>query len=128
MGLFLPILLLGLAQPADISSAQTFAADASNHVMQMQAGAQSTQLPAAPRSLELSGNDDGNSTSTRPFDRIVIDHESGDGPSVCLTMRSYYFQRRDGLAPEFVRMTTCDQLKKRALKNINRPARLVPAN
>jgi hypothetical protein len=132
MGLFLPILLLGLVQPADLSSANSSAAITSNELLQVQAASQSAsqsaQFTAAPRPLELSGDDDANSRTTRPIDRIVADHDSGEGPSVCLTMRSYYFQRRDGLAPEFVRMTSCDQLKKRALKNINRPARLVPAN
>jgi hypothetical protein len=128
MGLFLPILLLGLVQPADLSSANSSAAITSNELLQVQAASQSAQFTAAPPPLELSGDDDANFRTTRPIDRIVADHESGEGPSVCLTMRSYYFQRRDGLAPEFVRMTTCDQLKKRALKNINRPAKLVPAN
>lgn len=122
MGLFVPILLLGFAQPAALPPSNSF-----SHVTQEQFAA-SRQFTDAPRQFELSGADEDNSTSTRPFDRIVIDHESGEGPSVCLTMRSYYFHRRDGLAPEFVGMTTCDRLKKRALKNINRPARLVPAN
>jgi hypothetical protein len=74
------------------------------------------------------------------FDRIepdLRDDCKGDpncklveGPARCLTMRSYYFQRRDDLAPEPVGMTTCESVRDVRNRNAKKgqKARLVPAN
>ena len=120
MGLFLPVLLLGLAQPADLPPA----VNQPQTVSQADANAGSSSTPARqfaftnPKFRQL-----------QRMDPIQITPNPDAHPPVCLTMRSYFFERKDGLAPEFVGMTTCDPGRGRILKKINRrPARLVPAS
>lgn len=98
MGLFLPVLLLGLSQPANPQPIPP--------TPQPEAQITSTnkQFPA-PEVLH-----------ERPFDRIEpkrdcqgdADCKALEGSPVCLTMRSYYFERRDGLAPEPAGYSTCE--------------------
>ena len=120
MGLFLPVLLLGLAQPADLP----ITANQPQAISQSDASAASSSIPARQFAFT--------DPSFRQFvrtDPIQITPDPDARPNACLTMRSYYFKRRDALAPEFVGMTTCDPYPGRILKKINRrPARLVPAN
>jgi hypothetical protein len=128
MGLFLPILLLAFAQPADLP-----AADASAQVSQAQSGSQSVAprgftLPRRKFDLADDNHAEAGRTARSPFGRTVRRSDPGEGPIVCLKMRSYYFERRDGLAPEFVGMTTCDPSSVRSLKKVDRPAHLEPAN
>jgi len=118
MGFLLPVLLLGLAQPAGQSI------DLSPQPEQTQAPVPSN--PILARKFAFNGAEKQKTGS--PFDRIVI-HDLPDLPRTgCLTMRSYYFQRRDGHAPEFVGMTTCEPGRNFTTKKVDRPARLVPAN
>ena len=119
MGLFLPVLLLGLAQPADLPVAAT----QSQAVSQADANAGSSLIPA--RQFTLGDK----FRRLENFDHIQVTGDPDGHSTVCLTMRSYFFERKDGLAPEFVGMTTCDPGRGRVLKKINRrPARLVPAS
>ena len=120
MGLFLPVLLLGLAQPADLPTA----VNQSQTVSQTDAHAGSSSIPARQFAFT-----DPNFRQLGRMDPIQITPDPDAHPTVCLTMRSYFFERKDGLAPVFVGMTTCDPGRGRILKKINRrPARLVPAS
>lgn len=120
MGLFLPVLLLGLAQPADLPSS----VNQPQTVSQADANAGSSSIPARQFAFT-----DPNFRQLQRMDPIQITPDLDTHPTVCLTMRSYFFKRKDGLAPEFVGMTTCDPGRGRILKKINRrPARLVPAS
>lgn len=120
MGLFLPVLLLGFAQPADLPVAPS----QPQTVSQAVANAGSSSIP--PRQFTLG---EAKVRRLENFDHIQITGDPDGHSTVCLTMRSYFFERRDGLAPEFVGMTTCDAGRGRILKKINRrPARLVPAS
>ncbi len=120
MGLFLPVLLLGLTQPADLPSM----ANQPQAISQSDVNAGSSSIPARQFT-----STDPNFRQLRRMDPIQITPDPYAHPNACLTMRSYYFKRRDGLAPEFVGMTTCDPFPGRILKKINRrPARLLPAN
>ena len=120
MGLFLPVLLLGLAQPADLPAT----ANQPQAVSQADANAGSSSIPARQFTLG-----DPKFRRLENFDHIQVTGDPDGHSTVCLTMRSYFFERRDGLAPEFVGMTTCDPGRGRVLKKINRrPARLVPAS
>jgi|SRR5438270_1242824 len=125
MSFLLPVLLLGLAQPADQ------AVNASPVQPQKQTISGSTFRAAPKFSLsapELADKNPGTATDRQTFDRIEVPPDAEAGPPVCLTMRSYYFERRDDLAPEFVGMTTCDSGRKLAQRRVNRrKARLVPA-
>ncbi|MFL6438739.1 MAG: hypothetical protein ACJ71Q_14260 [Terriglobales bacterium] len=125
MSLLLPVLLLGLAQPADQ------AVNASPDHPQMQTTPGSTFLAAPKFKLPATAPVDRNSSAAsdrQTFDQIEVPQSSEAGPPLCLTMRSYYFERRDNLAPEFVGMTTCDSGRKLAQRRVNRQkARLVPA-
>ncbi|GEM_PF-3244593 len=120
MGLFLPVLLLGLTQPADLHSM----ASQPQAISQSDASAGSSSIPARQFAFT--------DPTVRQYirvDPIQITPDPDAHPNACLTMRSYYFKRRDRLAPEFVGMTTCDPFPGRILKKIKRrPARLVPAN
>lgn len=120
MGLFLPILLLGLAQPADLP----VVANQSQTVSQADVNSGSSSIPARQFTFT-----DPEFRRLQRMDPIQITPDPDAHPAVCLTIRSYFFERRDGLAPEFVGMTTCDPARGRVLKKINRrPARLVPAS
>lgn len=120
MGLFLPVLLLGLAQPADLPAT----VNQPQTVSQADANSGSSSIPARQFTFT-----DPKFRQLEQMDRIQITPDPDAHPTVCLTMRSYFFERRDGLAPEFVGMTTCDPGRGRILKKINRrPARLVPAS
>ena len=129
MGLFLPVLLLGLAQPTDLPVAnnqpttisQTDANSGSSSI-----AARHFTLATSPRHFTLG---DARFRPVENFDHIQMTGDPEGHSTVCLTMRSYFFERRDGLAPEFVGMTTCDPARGRVLKRIHRhPARLVPAS
>lgn len=120
MSLLLPVLLLGLAQPADLP----VAANQTETVSQADRNSGSTSI--SPRQFTLG---DSRFRQLQRLDPIQVTPDPDAHPTVCLTVRSYFFEQRDGLAPEFVGMTTCDPGRGRTLKKINRrPARLVPAN
>ena len=129
MGLFLPVLLLGLAQPADLP----VATDQPSTVSQTDANSGASSTPTRPFTLGTSPRrvtlGDAKFRQFENFDHIEATGDPDGQSTVCLTMRSYFFERKDGLAPEFVGMTTCDPARGRVLKRINRrPARLVPAS
>lgn len=116
MTFLFPVLLLGLTQPADLP------ADVS-----VQAAAKTT-LPSGgilARKFAFTGAE--KAKIPGPSDGTEIQNPSDDRKNICLTMRSYYFERHDGLAPEFVGMTTCDLGRNFTTKRTDRPARLVPA-
>jgi hypothetical protein len=109
MGFVLPALLLGLAQPVD------------QPVTPVVPETSSVQAPNSNAELQRR-------QGQRPFDRIEPQKDNA-GPSVCLTMRSYYFERHDDMAPELKGMTTCEYASEVRERNARKrhPARLVPA-
>lgn len=112
MGLFLPILLLGLAQPVDQPSVPVASPE-----MQV---SQDGSAPLNPPKFTLG-----------PASKIVPGKQVwGREPdrNVCYTMRSYMFERQDDLAPEMVGMTTCTPAKATTSKRIFHPGKLVPAS
>jgi len=111
MGLLLPVLLLGLAQSADLP------ANVSQPVTVAQADSNSGSSAIPPRQFTLGDPKFGR---LQRLDPIQVMPDPDAHPTVCLTMRSYFFERRDGMAPEFVGMTTCDPGRGRILKKINR--------
>jgi hypothetical protein len=108
MGLFLPILLLGLTVPGD----QPPATPHSSNI------AVDSQIVAGPQASSRQ--------TTGPGDPIWQDEQRRD--RTCFTVRSYIFERRNGYAPERVGMTTCDPARAVGQRHVNAPARLVPAN
>ena len=108
MGLFLPVLLLGLAQPVDQPTTSA--------PVQVQGESRlaTKELPSSPSPLQ--------SLPTRKL------RSGQDGRRVCYTMRSYIFERRDDLAPELLGMTTCTPAQATSEKEVHGKARLVPAN
>ena len=119
MGLFLPLLLLGLAQPMNLPLLEN------SHPLAMQNNAGSGWSSVSSHGFSST---DPSSQPVDRLDRIRRNPDPDARPTVCLTMRSYYFEQRDGLAPEFVKMTTCDPAGARVVRKIKHPARLVPAN
>ena len=105
MGLFLPVLLLGMAQIADPMPAPSLA-NPQPQVAELRQTDSRWQAP--PINQTQSSVPDQNDT--------------------CFTMRSYYFNRHDDLAPEYRGMTTCEPSRavtpKRTLRR-HQP-RLVP--
>ena len=100
MSLFLPILLLGFAQPVD----QPAAPPAAQPQTQIQKSA-----PA------VSPNQSADASQPRPpspgqqfkhFDPLDI--SPSPTSDLCFTMRSYYFDRQDNLAPTPDGMSTCE--------------------
>jgi hypothetical protein len=127
MGLLLPVLLLGLLPPADQPTS------AANN--QAAVRPQTTLVASQPTKTNNAPQADGRSQQ-QPFDRIepFLDKPAGT-PDLCLTMRSYYFERQDDLAPEFKGMTTCESARdvrnrntKKGLKPKLVPATSAPAN
>lgn len=119
MGLLLPVLLLGLLPPADQPASRPHS----------QPAAQVQQsLSSAPATSTNNAQADGRSQTQ--FDRIEPDLGKPVGNTeTCLTLRSYYFERQDDLAPELKGMTTCENARKirdRNAKKVQKP-RLVPA-
>lgn len=107
MGLFLPVLLFGLSVPTDQPSSVT-ANNKASVSGQVVSGALSTPRINPPR------DDDGQEDQQRN--------------RTCYTVRSYRFERRNGYAPEYVGMTTCDPARASGQRHVRGPARLVPAN
>jgi hypothetical protein len=107
MAVFLPVLLLGLTVPANQPSSAT-ASYETPVSGQMVSGALSTPRINPPRDVD--GQDDRERNRT------------------CYTVRSYLFERRNGYAPEYVGMTTCDPARASGQRHVRGPARLVPAN
>jgi hypothetical protein len=107
MGLFLPVLLLGLTIPSDQLSPTTSNAESLVN-RQVVSGAMSTPRINPPR--------DANGQNEQQRNRT------------CYTVRSYLFERRNGYAPEFVGMTTCDPARASGQRHVRGPAHLVPAN
>ncbi|HEX6496923.1 MAG TPA: hypothetical protein VF018_15635, partial [Acidobacteriaceae bacterium] len=113
----LPVLLLGLSQPPDQPI------DVSRERGQAQANLSADSIPA--RKFAFTGAEKAKIGST--FDGIEI-HDPPDAQRAgCFTMRSYYFERHDARAPEYVGMTTCKPSRKFTTRKVDRPARLVPA-
>jgi len=129
MGLLLPILLVGLAQPADQPSTPVVTAPAVQTDSAVEPRRFSFTPAGEPRKFSLTPESAQMwERQVRPFDHIEPDVVTGIGPPVCLTMRSYYFERRDDLAPEYKGMTTCESSRSIAQKRAHRGrARLVPA-
>lgn len=98
MSLFLPILLLGFAQPAD----QPVAPHAAPPQAQIQDSAPATSLNQKDEAAR-SGQP---GQQLKGFDPLEIYPPSTS--DVCYTMRSYYFDRRDNLAPIPDGMSTCE--------------------
>ena len=112
MGLFLPVLLLGLAQPVDQAPGASKAVAPRNFTLQSQQSRTFT-LDSSPTDQRF----------------LLPDPDSPRPTTGCFTMRSYYFERRDDLAPEYVGMTTCEPSRAvQQKKTQRRPARLVPAS
>jgi hypothetical protein len=107
MGLFLPILLLGLTVPTDQPSSAT-ANDKTSITSQVVSGAWFTPRINPPRDAD--GQDERQRNRT------------------CYTVRSYLFERRNGYAPELVGMTTCDPARASGQRHVRGRAHLVPAN
>ena len=64
----------------------------------------------------------------RPSSRIPKPQLSLPDSSTCFTMRSYYFKRQDGAAPELVGTSTCtpaNVFRSQKARRMNRP-RLAP--
>lgn len=126
MGLFLPVLLLGLFQPADQPASQP----TSQPTAQAQQSLSSVPATSAINGTQADGH------QQKPFDRIEPDSGKPiEGAATCLTMRSYYFEREDDLAPELTGMTTCENARnvrnrnaKKGLKPRLVPATSAPAN
>jgi hypothetical protein len=120
MGLLLPVLLLGLFPPADQPTS----------AVNNQSSAQVLATLTASKSTTTNNEPQTGGRSQRPFDRIepFIDKPAGTS-ELCLTMRSYYFERQDDLAPEFKGMTTCESARDVRNRNANngQKPRLVPA-
>lgn len=116
MGLFLPVLLLGFAQPVDQAPGASEAVASRNFTLQSQQS----------RTFTLDSKLDSSPTPQR---FLLPDPDSPRRTTGCFTMRSYYFERRDDLAPEYVGMTTCEPSRAVQQKRTQRrPARLVPAS
>src|SRR5438270_12885476 len=126
MSLLLPVLLLGLTQAADQpQNASPAQAQAQTSVIHGSAFLNAPKFTLSAPTLVI--NSPSRSPAGQTFDRPEAPANSNDGPPVCLTMRSYYFERRDDLAPEFVGMTTCESSRP-TTKRVNRQkAHLVPA-
>jgi hypothetical protein len=119
MSLFLPILLLGFAQPLDQPVAPSAAQPQAQIENKSEIGDTNSPKSVLPPPRAKKGEE--------PFDAIEM-HPSSAGPPVCFTIRSYYFERQDGLAPEFRGMTTCESSSDIAERNTKRRgAKLVPA-
>ncbi len=107
MGLFLPILLLGLTVPTDQPPSAQQNAEAP-------AASQVAPSPSAEPRLTTPAED------TLPNDQ--------QRTRTCYTVRSYLFERRNGYAPEYMGMTTCDPAVASGQRHVKGRARLVPAN
>ena len=108
MSLFVPILLLGFAQAADqpISPAAAVV------------NPPNLALPAQPKNAFV-----------LPGRKIVpSDWQIMQDRTLCFTMRTYLFERRNGYAPEPVGMTTCQPASARKQKHVSDGPRLVPAD
>lgn len=118
MSLFIPILLLGLAQTVDQqvspATAQVQTQTAESAIL----NPPNFTLPAQPKeAFVLPGR------KVTPPDWQVMQDQN-----LCFTMRTYLFERRNGYAPEPVGMTTCQPASARTQKRVKNRARLVPAN
>lgn len=120
MGLLLPVLLLGLFAPAGRPTS------AANN--QPSAQVPATLAASPPTTTNNKPHADG--SQQKPFDRIEPDFgKPVEGQETCLTMRSYYFERQDDLAPEPNGMTTCESTRSVRDRNAKKglKPRLVPA-
>lgn len=118
MSLFLPILLLGLAQTADQQISRAPAQAATQATEPALLNQPNFTLPAQPKNaFVLPGR-----KVTPPDWQMMQDQ------NLCFTMRTYLFERRNGYAPEPVGMTTCQPASARTQKRVKNRARLVPAN
>ena len=117
MSLFLPILLLGLAQAAD-QPVSPVSAQPQTQAEAAVVNPPNFTLPAQPKNaFVLPGR-----KVTPPDWQIMQDQ------NLCFTMRTYLFERRNGYAPEPVGMTTCQPASARTQKRVKNRVRLVPAN
>src|SRR5690349_8422513 len=112
MGFLLPVLLLGLAQPP-MHPVDVFAPPEQTQGNRSSDGISDRKFIFSRAETKIGS----------PLDRIEIHDAPDAGATGCLTMRSYYFKRRDGNAPEFVRMTTCEPIHRFTTKRVERPAR-----
>lgn len=120
MSLFLPILLLGFAQPAE-QPVPPPATPPQTQTQNNAPAASSNQKDQASRSQQP-----GPSQQFKHLDPIEI-YPSATS-DVCFTMRSYYFMPQDDRALKPDGMTTCESgrdIAKRNAKKVHNP-RLVP--
>jgi hypothetical protein len=113
MGLLLPILLLGLTVPTDQP------ASAQQHA-KAPVASQTASSPAAPSASAAP-------RLTKPAEDMSLPDEQLRNRT-CYTVRSYLFEHRNGYAPEYMGMTTCDPAVDSGQRHVRGPARLVPAN
>jgi len=96
MSLFLPILLLGFAQPVD----QPAAPPQTQIQNSVPAGSQNQNTDASQPRQPAPGH------QFKHFDPLEL--YPSPTSDLCYTMRSYYFDRQDNLAPTLDGMSTCE--------------------
>jgi len=116
MSLFLPLLLLGLAQTADQPAKPAAAQDST----------QNTKA-AFLNPLKFVSPTPGKNAGVLRGRQIVMPGTETDEGSLCFTMRTYLFERRNGFAPEPVGMTTCQPATARKQKRLTGEPKFVPA-
>jgi hypothetical protein len=123
MTLLLSLLMVGVAaaaeQPQPIGRDQVPAASV----------AQMTAAPAVVTTNRFALPQSRNPFVAKDHAKPALDaqDESRDA-EICFTMRSYYFEREDDQAMQFVGMTKCDPGRAVTQKHVRGRARLVPAN
>jgi hypothetical protein len=105
MSLFLPILLLGFAQPADQPVAPP-AAPPQTQIQQSFPAATQSQSALPQRQTQDTSQSRQPGQQFKRLDPLEIYPSSTS--DLCYTMRSYYFDRRDDLAPTPDGMSTCE--------------------
>lgn len=118
MSLLLPLLFLGLAQPAE----QPPSISSASAVQQSQTSAESGFV-SVPRFTEP------NPFNAQSLPRQVRSPRQTPNAKadLCYTMRSYIFERSDAQAPEMVGMTTCQPARTVTQKHVMARPKLVPA-
>jgi hypothetical protein len=104
MSLFLPILLLGFAQPADQPIAPP--APPQMQIQSSSPAASQSQNTPPQRQMQDTSQSGQPGQQVQRFDPLEIYPPSTS--DLCYTMRSYYFNRRNDLAPTRDGMSTCE--------------------
>lgn len=125
MSLFLPILLLGFAQSADLPASSARPQPQTQSTESAFVNPPKFALPYTPSKNNVLASPNGQTVLNG---QMVLHDPQTDERSLCFTMRTYLFQQRDGFAPEPVGMTTCQPASARKQKRVTGKARLVPAD